>query len=91
MPDTSCSLICFRYQMVPSSLPLLPLLLILALPPALPLPSIEKVTFHNFTQIDCRDCIAGGGRRVAGCFKALSTAHLGKTTSQVLLESSVSL
>merc|ERR1712181_45210 len=40
--NTSTALPGPLYQMVPSSLPLLPLLLMLALPPALPLPSIEK-------------------------------------------------
>ena len=47
--------------MPPSSLPLLPLLLVLALPSALPLPRIEKVTFENFCHHLLEDGLAGGG------------------------------
>ena len=73
--------------MPPSSLPLLPLLLILALPSAHPLPNLEKVTLQNFPQVwsTPESCVAGGGRRVASRIKALSTAYPGETTSKVLV------
>ena len=86
--SVSCFLIFSRYaghlpSMVPSSFHLLPLLLVLALPPALTLPT-EKVTI---LPTGCKHILHPGGPRPPSCLQTLSPTDPCQITSQVLISS----